>query len=346
MLKEMFMLALSMAPKQSWPTYDEKELDRTEFLTSSEVTGCLRRSFFSKFPDRYPLPVGAGGTNGYMDRGHAVEAWLVKTLQPLKPLGYGLEYMGEEQRSFYDPDSGVSGTPDGVITTPTSEVYLAEVKSIDPRTNKSKLPRHKHVMQCQQNMYLVNKCLGLGVKQALLFYIDASNVHDVQEFVIDYSQEMVDECLSRAEALWTATEPDALEPEGVYTGDCDFCPFTHHCSQVVKANNEIAKMQDIPTPFLAGETPELDEVQGLYLEQWLDAKEGIREYTDQLEQVEDEVRKLVIANRGYIEFGGKKIVGRMQPGRSSVDMKALAEVLDPTPFMKQGAPFTVISIKK
>lgn len=86
MLKELYEQSHAMAPRDSWPTYDGFELDRSEFLTSSEVSKCLRWSFFSKYPEKYPLPVGKGGNNGFAERGHAIEARFVQKIRLLEQI--------------------------------------------------------------------------------------------------------------------------------------------------------------------------------------------------------------------------------------------------------------------
>ena len=48
MLKTLLLEANKAAPKQSWPTYDGKELPREEYLTASEVGSCLMKSYFDQ----------------------------------------------------------------------------------------------------------------------------------------------------------------------------------------------------------------------------------------------------------------------------------------------------------
>jgi CRISPR/Cas system-associated exonuclease Cas4 (RecB family) len=301
-------------------------------------------AFFKKNPVKYPHNGFQG--NGFAERGHAIEAWLVNKLKPLEKLGYKFEYMGKHQRSFYDAELGVSGTPDGVVTLPDGEVVLLEIKSIDPRANKNNLPKKSHVWQVQQNMYLVNKCLGIELKRAVLVYIDASNVYDIKEFSITYDGELVQIMLERAVTLWKATVPDDLEPDGVYSGDCENCPATHHCSKTVEMQNTLAKLADKPSPFLRGETESLNVEQRMAVEQWLDAYDGLKPYGEQKEAVDGEVRQLVVHYNGYVEVDGRGLLSRTQPGRETVDKKLMeADGLDVKKYTKVGAPFVVLNVK-
>lgn len=347
MFTEIFRLAIAHAEPQKWPTFDGMVLDRDDFLTSSETSSCLRMAFFKKNAQQYSPKVGnALGTNGYAERGHAIEAWLVETLKPLKKMGYQFSFMGNEQRSFYDADLGVSGTPDGLMRTPDGSLYLLEIKSIDPRTNKNNLPKKSHVWQVQQNMFLVQHCLKIKLDGAILFYIDASNVFDVKEYPIAYDETLVEQVLDRASLLWGADKPDDLEPDGIYGGECDRCAFTHHCSQTVQMQNTLAKLQEKPSPFLSGETESLNDEERMQVEQWLDAYDGLKQYGEQKSDVDGELRRLVVHHNGYVEVGGRGIMSRTQAGRETIDRKALeADGIDVDKYMKQGAPFVVLTVK-
>lgn len=345
MFTEVFRLALANAEPQRWPTYDGLELDRTEFLTSSETANCLRMAFFKKHPEQYPPKVG-NGTNGFADRGHAIEAWLVAVLKPLEKLGYIFTFMGKDQRSFYDADLGISGTPDGLMRTPDGRLYMLEIKSIDPRFNKNNLPKTPHIWQTQQNMFLVQHCLNVKLDGAILFYIDASNVHDVKEFPMVYDEEMVQRSFDRADQLWAAEKPEDLEPDGIYTGDCEYCPATQHCSQTVNMQNVLAKLQEKPSPFLAGETESLNDEQRMQVEQWFDAYDGVKQYSQQKDDVHADVQRLVVSYNGYVEVDGRGILSRTQAGRETIDRKALeADGIDVSKYTKQGAPFVVLTVK-
>ena len=350
MLKELYEQARSLAPKDTWPTFDGKELDRTEFLTSSEVSRCLRWTFFSKYPDQYPLPVGKGGSNGYADRGHAVEAKLVKYLRLLEKIGYRFDYMGEDQRSFYDADLGLSGTPDGIMYTPAGEIYLLEFKSIDPRFNKANLPKKGHPHQTVQNMALVQKCLGINFTGGILFYVDASDVWKVTEFAIEYRPELIELSSQRADLLWDAEEPDDLEAEGLYNGDCDLCPFTHHCSQSVNMTTMLQKAGEAAVPFLESLEPTELEIGELHeIQHFLEAREAEKMYGKEKEDVADYVKHVVIQiYNGLVKLpNGTLLVGNELPGRETLQKDLLvAAGIDLEPFTKRGKPYTMLTVKE
>ena len=353
MFREIFQLALANAEKMKWPTYNGLELDRREFLTSSEVAMCLRKAYFSKNPEQYPPKVSGSGTgeNGFTERGHAIEAWLVKKLKPLINMKWQIEYMGEDQRSFYDPELGISGTPDGLLTSPDGKKWLLEIKSIDPRFNKNNLPKKGHIYQTQQNMFLVQLCLDIKLEGAVLLYIDASNVYDIKEYPMVYDTNLVNESIKRADMLWTANNPDDLEPEGIYNGDCEYCLFTHHCSKVVDMQKTLERLGPEATPFFgdphddSGETESLNDEERMQVEQWLQSWEGLKQYEADKKEVDGEVRQLVIRYNGRLQVDGWQITGTTQSGRETIDKKLMeADGLDLNKYMKTGAPFVVLKV--
>src|SRR4029078_7651177 len=111
-----------------------------------------------------------------------------------------------------------------LLTLPnTGEKIILEIKSIDPRTNKNNLPKRAHVLQAQQNMLLVSRCLGIELKRAALIYVDASNLFDQQEFEVLWDADMQEELMDRAEDLEVAVAASDLEAEGMMNDGCQYC---------------------------------------------------------------------------------------------------------------------------
>ena len=216
-----------------WPTYDGAYLDRTKFVTSSEIGKCARMVWYSK---NVPLSEGMFMW-GYAERGHAVEAWVVdKLTKSNDDLGYDFAYLGDDQVSFYDEYQ--SGTPDGLFYNEYAWNQF-EFKSIDPRVRLDSLPKKEHLKQAVQNMDLVEACLDIDLKGTLLAYINASNFGLITEFWIDRNSRNVGKMMvdlqNRAEAIMTAKSADDLAPEGISTGDCKYCAFTAQCSGAILA---------------------------------------------------------------------------------------------------------------
>lgn len=236
MLEKVNILApiLDFAVKQKpnqWPTYDGKLLDRTQYVTSSEIGRCAREIWFSK-----NLPLVEGKFRwGFAERGHGHEAWIVGKLNTVDS-GYNWSYLGDEQVSFHHGYQ--SGTPDGMFSDAKGS-YLVEFKSIDPRSKVSALPKPEHIKQCVQNMDLLETCLDIDVDGGLLVYSNASDFSLTYEYWIDANSPEVGEMMvaleRRAEAIMTAQRAEDVEPEGLFTGGCKTCAFGAQCSAAVVA---------------------------------------------------------------------------------------------------------------
>jgi CRISPR/Cas system-associated exonuclease Cas4 (RecB family) len=235
-LPDMIAEAVTQRPATVWPTFQGGDLDRSAFLTSSENLSCLRSLKFRKLHG----DVRTGGW-GMMERGHAVEAWVVDQLEErlLAQPDATLEFYGFMQRSFVDPALRLSGTPDGLLTIGARRKtrYLVEIKSVDPRTNLESWdrPKPQHEAQVQQNMHLLQKA-GMPVKTALVFYIDASNFERCRQFEVTFDPAVVERFAARASNLFSAKRPEDLPAEGLTNGGCTYCTFTEQCSAIQQAN--------------------------------------------------------------------------------------------------------------
>lgn len=211
--------------ESSWPTYDGEQLDRSKFVTASEVANCLRRIKFGKVAAARNLPPRRGSW-GFAQRGHSVEAWVVSKLRGSNA-GANFMFLGDQQVSFHDGDQ--SGTPDGLII-PTTHKILFDIKSFDPRKNVSKMPDNNHIWQVTQNIDLVQRCLGYDIPQGKILYVNASNFEDMHEFDFDFDEELAMDLRERAARVMAAESPEDLPAEGMFNGGCQYCTFKEHCS--------------------------------------------------------------------------------------------------------------------
>jgi hypothetical protein len=183
-----------------------------------------------KFSKLYPSEGNYVHGWGFAERGHAIEAWYASKV--LEIPGFEFHFTGDAQRSFYDGYQ--SGTPDGLMVTDTQQYWVLDYKSIDPRTSTNNLPKKEHMSQVIQNIDLVEACLDIDVSGGLLVYINASDISEMHEFIVDRNSPMVGETMvrleERARRIIEAETPDELEPEGLYNGQCKNCSFGSLCS--------------------------------------------------------------------------------------------------------------------
>jgi CRISPR/Cas system-associated exonuclease Cas4 (RecB family) len=230
--------------KSAWPLFGEDEvyLDRNAVLTASENLRCLRELKFSKTTPR------ESDKWGMAERGHAVEAWVVEQLRRAMLLPM---FAGDQQRSFLHDESGLSGTPDGLVMVDGKWILL-EFKSVDPRTNLEAMtaPKPQHAAQVQQNMWLL-AMHNYSVEEAMILYVDASDFQRHKQFNVAYDG---GETAQRAEiraAILFDTDVMDLPAEGLTNNGCTYCAFKEECSAIQVANGEKRKADKPSMPVFA-----------------------------------------------------------------------------------------------
>lgn len=232
-LPSLLRSAYSQRENKVFRTINGEPLDRTKYVSASEASSCLRMLKFNK-------TVGTGRPNtldelGFAERGHAIEAWVNQLMSEIKG-DVEILYYGDDQVSL---TRGVqSGTPDGIIKT-AQGVWVLDIKSIDPRTNRTYLPKHANVMQIQQNIFLVRETFDTEVIGGIVLYVDCSNVDDMLQINLEPDEQVIYELQKRASRVMQATSPDELPAEGVLTENgCRFCAHTARCSEFVSEHKK------------------------------------------------------------------------------------------------------------
>ncbi len=263
----------------SWPTFDGKQLNRNDFVTASEASGCARKLAYSKTTksvppkdvtdDEYELLIqnmNATSSYGYFERGHAIEAWVVERLRAALIDGEMLLIAGEEQVSFYNDDLKISGTPDGVFYDPASpeELTLLEVKSTGNIPSK---PKDEHILQVQINMGLMNsiaskiqngfsKLLNCPympsqtITSARIIYIQSNNYMDMAQYTVEYDNgKGVKQAYEKSRKVFIGDDvhkPQNVDPEGIETGECWFCLFKRPCRMVQESQSQAVPDEGLP----------------------------------------------------------------------------------------------------
>jgi hypothetical protein len=288
--------------------------------------------------------------NGYADRGNAVEAWIVERLSVIEQQGYVLSYTGDDQRSFYDVATGISGTPDGLLSTVDENGddrhILLEFKSIDPRVNRRNLPKKAHVMQVQVNMHLVSLCLGIDIQEARLIYIDASDFAKTDEYIVRRHGDYWREAVSRSIQLNGAGCAEDLPPEGLKTGDCDNCNFAAKCTAAINVTAAAIKAGSESGFFPPAENSVLTNAEVDAVLEFLKLRQEADLLNDLLEDAKNETKAIVLDHGNVVCIDGSTISIAVQPGKETLDMKAVAAAgVDLSAYKKVGAPFTVMRVK-
>ncbi len=223
-------------PPMRWPTYDGAELDRSQFMTSSEAANCERRIKFHK-----TSTTGSSGvvqSYGFMERGNTIETWVVDMMRAALPDGWDLQIAGTDQVSFHFGHQ--SGTPDGYLVTQSGKRYTVEIKSIDGFIKVANLPKFGHVEQCQQNMVLMELC-QYPVDGCILLYVNASNYQVRTEFLLEKDEAMMHNLEMKAKRIMNAATPHDLEPTGLFIDkQCTYCDFKKQCGAALEQEKKDA----------------------------------------------------------------------------------------------------------
>ena len=218
-------------------TLDDTEgfsLDRSQYLNASSATACIRKQWYERNLDFQPEQDW-----GYARRGKQGELYIVDCLIAA---GAKVSHVGDEQVSIASEAHRISATPDGYLHDDDGVVGL-EFKTIDPRTNRGKLPKPAHITQLQIAMEIARLQGGdwPAPDYGVLLYMDASNFNDIAEFTVPRDPSILDQFAGRAKRMLTANGPAKLDREGKRTGECKAyggCAFAEVCGVAGAATEE------------------------------------------------------------------------------------------------------------
>ena len=217
------------------------EHDRSKTVGGSEIGHCARHVWYVKKgakPDTEIKQSSGAALRGTLIENHY---WL-PALQ--KKYGERLIWAGKDQKTF--ADKFLSVTPDGLITNLKRDALkglgikdikgdcvVVESKSIDPRVNLSK-EKSGHHFQTQVQMGMIRAMTHWKPSYAVISYVDASFLDEVDEFVVEFDPKIFKTAHDRAEEILTAKKPEQLKPEGWIAGgrECGYCAFRKQCDRL------------------------------------------------------------------------------------------------------------------
>ncbi len=300
------------------------QAQRDKYLNASEAMTCIRKQWYQKN--------GAKGEPqdwGFARRGTHGEKFLVASLLAAN---VPLAFTGDEQLSLQDEKRKISSTPDGIIQYDDAWI-VTEFKTIDPRSNKSKLPKPAHIAQLEIAMELiadqVERPAGVSLK-GVLIYLDASNYHDIVEVSVPRNPAILDQMAKRASKVLRTRDVGNLDREGKRNGgnECRvMCPFKETCG--VHAETNVDRKR-------ANRGSNLDGAAIRYMT-LKDTEASIKAEKAVLQ----EDIKSGLAQRGTnkVMVGNISVSMSITKGRLSLDKRAVAAAgIDLSPFEKIGNP--------
>jgi hypothetical protein len=314
--------------------------DRSQSVGASEVGGCGRRVWFSKFEDSAGMIRDGDRPDrpGARHRGNVIERNLwVPALRHV--YGQRLIWAGDEQRTFGEGQF-LTATPDGMLIDMPRDVLkefgipdlisgdlssdrsiVVDCKSVDPRILVDGV-KFEHRMQVVVQIGLIRRETNYRPRVGILSYIDASWHDEVEEYVVIFDQQIFEHAQRRAAMIMSAPSAETLRPEGWIDnkGECDHCPWSNACARVRAA---------VP------ETPD----NALNPEQTAALITIGREYKlarQQADSAEQSAREIQVAlkeqmrshNATRVSADGVAITWSRVKGRRSTDVKALREAAE------------------
>jgi hypothetical protein len=314
--------------------------DRSKGIGSSEIGQCARKLWFLKHAgEKDEAHVDRWGAQ---QRGNLIEVLWSKALREFAGRGK-LHFAGRYQRTFFDDQSPLSATPDGLLELDGQELLL-ECKSIDPRARMERI-KPEHEAQVQVAMGILNNTTRYHPQEALVSYIDASFLDEVREFRVPYAPQIFLNLRSRALTIMAGNSADAIRPEGVIAGgqECEYCPFQASCSA----------MRSSAVPGRDGGA--INATQLTLLKRLVRERQGHAAAIEEMERskrlAEQEIKDILrAAETRRVEQDGIRIVWSALKGRPSWDWPKLraaaAKVgLDLAPYETVGNPSDRLEVR-
>jgi len=312
---------LILSGAQALDDADTFTIDRAQYMNASSAESCIRKQWFERNSD----PVEQDW--GFARRGKQGELYLVDCLIAA---GAPVAYVGGDQQSIVSDTHRISATPDGYLR---GEPDIAlEFKTIDPRTNRARLPKPEHVTQLRIGMELAHLQPSDWPKPAhgVLIYMDASNYNDIIEVKIDRDPEILDRLSGRAERMLRAKDASRLDREGRRTGECTKyggCPFAEQCGVEIEGEATVSR---------GNRGSKLDDAVRAYVMAKADEDAAKAAKADAAETIKAE---MIARSARQLPVGNHTVELAEVAGRTTIDWKAAEKAgVNLDPFKKTGKP--------
>lgn len=324
--------------------------DRSQSLGASEAFACLRKGWFAKHGT--PKDSDYKESWGAMRRGDLIEThfvepairWAMENLHGEARLIWG----GARQRTLIEgrlsatPDGLIIGLPDdalagyGVPSLGTGCINF-EIKSIDPRVNL-KEEKAVHRGQVIVQMGLTRMKTRYKPNYAVIVYVDASFLDDIEVFVVEYDEHAFKIAQMRANEVFRIKNPVEILPEGKIDNTCGFCPFQSACAQTNEKHtpNDGALM---PSNATADTLPILEEFDRLVREErdaHADKKAVEAAHAEASERLKHWFRETGVKRATATDSSAKASITWVK-GRKTYDIEAMrADGIDVEKYAKTG----------
>lgn len=346
--------------------------DRKKTLGGSEAFGCLRKAWYKR--NGTPYDPEYEESWGALRRGDIIENYLVVPAMEWAAKAYGFELMmaGSTQITLFDKTTmvdvldekgevigeepgGLSVTPDGLVRGVArnalakygvadlgTDCFMLEVKSIDPRVDLSE-EKAIHHGQVQIQMGLMRDNTAFKPNYAVILYINASFLDDIEVFVVKFDAKKFKIAQDRARLIFKTTDPSKLYREGVIDGTCQYCPFQGTClKDVQNAMPAAPATKDLGNPEL------LDALNKDLIQRKRVAAKAFKKAEAEKKLIDEEIKCMLRdfnTTKAKDAISGWSVSYSMSQGRKTLSKEAIEDAgLDPEDFMKQGNPYEILRV--
>lgn len=333
--------------------------DRSKTLGGSEVFGCIRKAWYSR--NKTPKDVDYEERWGALRRGDIIENHLVVPAMDHAAAknGFKISYHGEDQNTLFADGYPLSVTPDGLLSglprdalslygveDHGSDCCMLEIKSIDPRVDLAE-EKAIHHGQTQIQMGLIRENTEFKPNYAVLLYINASFLDDMDVFVVKFDPEKYQIAKDRARLVYETNDPNLLMREGKIDGSCQYCPFQDACLNTTAHGMPVKD----PEKKKKGKKTETDPALVDALLDLIDEKRAAGKAEEKAKK-EHELIKERIRNT-LREFGQNRagfedwtVSYSLAVGRKTLDQEAMAaDGIDLESYMREGRPYDVLQVR-
>jgi hypothetical protein len=341
--------------------------DRNKTLGGSEAFGCLRKAWYKRNgtePDADYEESWGALRRGDIIENHIVVPAMYYAMQELKLFEFLMG--GENQITLFDgdpedfdengrPEGVLSVTPDGLIRGVArnalskygiadlgTDCFMLEVKSIDPRVDLAE-EKAIHHGQTQIQMGLMRQTTAFKPNYAVLLYINASFLDDIEVFIVKYDAKKFKVAQDRATLVFKTTDPSKLHREGVIDGTCQYCPYQGSC-----LDTTVKAMPGKTTDKKASQNPELlaalNENELLFRRRA--ATKAEKKAKAELAALNEEIKE-VLRRYGSTKAAGNawSVSYTMAQGRQTLDKASLIDAgINVDDHMKLGNPYEILKV--
>lgn len=337
--------------------------DRSQSVGASEAYGCMRKSWYGK--NNTPVDPDYEESWGALRRGDIIEnafvapamEWFMENMTE----DAVLLWAGDNQKTLIE--GRLSATPDGLVVYADDDAlanygipslgcgddpdsphccFNLEIKSIDPRVNL-KEEKGIHRGQVQVQMGLTRMKTKWKPNYAVIIYVDASFLDDIEVFVVPYDQRVFEVAQRRADAVFRIKSAGEIEAEGKIDNTCEYCKFKRACART----NQEAWPEDGTANEKNTDLPIMKEFGKLALRERV--AQSAKKAAETEHKTAQEALKQWFRDTGvrWAEFDGIKGSISWIKGRKTLDKSLLiAGGIDVDEYMREGEGYDRLNISE